>query len=546
MTRPGRFIVLIAVTITLSACQNQRVPVALETALEAGPRPAVIDEPVIPETPAPESDPATADLTFETPADSPPLQEPRAAPDLWARIRQGFRLDHHTDRRRVQREIEWYQRHPDYIDRVVKRATPYLFYISGELEKHGLPLEFALLPVVESAYDPFAYSHGRASGLWQFIPSTARLYGLKIDWWYDGRRDIVDSTGAAIRYLEELHRIMDQDWLLALAAYNSGQGNLGIAIRRNRAAGKPTDFFSLKVLRETHSYVPRLLAISEIVANPAAYGIELPGVPNTARWAMVDIGSQLDLNKASELAGISPEQLYGLNPGYNQWSTHPEGPHRLLLPLDSVDRFRENLRNLPAEQRLAWKRHRIREGENLGIIASRYGTTVEAIRTANHLRGTLIRTGRYLTIPVASGETSYTQTAGARLRNRQDRLRQKLGEPHQYRVRSGDSFWKISRQYGVNMRDLARWNGMGTTDTLRPGTELLVFTSSVSEGPGKRPNVIRKVNYRVRRGESLSLIADKFNLPLNEITRWNSGLDTRKPIHPGDRITLYVDVTSTE
>ena len=487
-----------------------------------------------------------------------PETTPLANADLWQRLRSGFQLNHEVDRKRVKQEIDWYKKHPDYIDRVAARAGRHLFHIVEELEARNMPLEIALLPIVESAFDPFAYSHGRASGLWQFIPSTARLYGIRIDWWYDGRRDIPDSTQAAIKYLQELYALLHDDWLLALAAYNSGQGNLGVSIRRNQRVGKSVDFWSLKVLKETRSYVPRLLAISEIIAHPEKYGIELKPIQNNPYWVEVGINSQLDLARAAELAGISSEELYLLNPGFNQWSTHPDGPHHLLLPVDKAQTFSAALAELPLAQRLAWKRHKIRAGENLGVIANRYRTTVSAIKAANDLRSSMIRAGDSLTIPMASKSNSYPMTSQARLKNNQKYLEKKFGrKPVQYIVKNGDSFWEISRKFEVGMRELARWNGMGTADLLYPGAKLLIFNTPITTASmtadldltsiqKPRHDVIRKVNYRVRRGESLSLIADKFNLSVNNIKRWNKRLNGQKYIQPGDKITLFVDVTATE
>ncbi|MCH7743533.1 MAG: LysM peptidoglycan-binding domain-containing protein [Proteobacteria bacterium] len=478
--------------------------------------------------------------------------------DLWQRIRNGFQLNHEIDRKRVRQEIEWYRKHPDYIDRVVTRAGRHLFHIVEALEARGMPLEIALLPIIESAFDPFAYSHGRASGIWQFIPSTARLYGIRIDWWYDGRRDIPDSTEAAIAYLQDLYSLLHNDWLLALAAYNSGQGNLGNSIKRNQRAGKPIDFWSLKVLKETRTYVPRLLAISEIIAHPEKYQIDLKPIQNNPYWVEVSIDTQLDLAQAANLADISSEELYLLNAGFNQWSTHPDGPHRLLLPVDKALAFSAALAELPAVKRLAWQRHKIRSGDNLGTIARRYRTTVNAIKVANNLRGTMIRAGDSLTIPVASRSSSYPMTSQARLENSQKNLTKKFGhKPIQYAVKNGDSFWEISRKFEVGMRELARWNGMGTTDLLFPGVKLLIFNTPVAtasipagfnlaSGRNLRPEVIRKVNYRVRKGESLSLIADKFNLSVNNIKQWNEQLDGQKYIQPGDKITLFIDVTATK
>jgi|TARA_B100002003_G_scaffold251988_1_gene299860 membrane-bound lytic murein transglycosylase D len=481
--------------------------------------------------------------------------------DLWQRIRNGFQLNHEIDRKRVKWEIEYYEKHPEYIGRVVNRARRHLFHIVELLEEQDMPLEIALLPVIESAFDPFAYSHGRASGLWQFIPSTARVYGLRIDWWYDGRRDVRDSTMAAVNYLQKLHTLLGDDWFLALAAYNAGQGNIGSSIRRNQRDGKSVDYWSLKVPKETQSYIPRLLAISEIIANPEDHGIKLKEVQNSPYWVEVNIGSQLDLGRAAELADISSKELYLLNPGFNQWSTHPDGPHQLLLPVERAEAFSIALAELPAAQRLAWKRHKIHPGETLGIIAARYKTTVSAVKAANNIKGSMIRAGDSLTIPMASNDASYPMTTKARLKSDQKYYETKYGnKPVQYTVKSGDSFWDLSRRFDVGMRELAKWNGLGTTSILYPGMKLLVFNTSISptpspdQSPGFSPgpiqqprqDVIRKVNYRVRRGESLSLIADKFNLSVNKIKRWNETLNSKKYIQPGDEITLFVDVTVTE
>ena len=469
--------------------------------------------------------------------------------DLWERLRAGFTLSRETDRKRVLNELRWYVDHPEYVERVARRAAPHLHYIVEELERRGLPLEFALLPIVESAYDPFAYSHGRAAGLWQFIPATARVYGLRIDWWYDGRRDVRASTNAAINYLEYLHGLFDGDWLLALAAYNAGQGNVLSSIRRSQLPEDEVSFWALKILKETYTYVPRLLAISEIFANPDRYRITLPSQANEPYWEMVDTGGQLDLHKAARMAGISDEELYSLNPAFNRWATHPEGPHELLVPVAKAEEFRQALADLPATQRLSWKSHKVVYGENLGSIAKRYRTTVDTIRSANEISGNVIRAGESLLIPVASPEVHYTMTSEGRLTTRQTSLEARYGsEPLIYTVQPGDNFWEISRKFDVGMRELARWNGMGTTGLLHPGTELKVFKTKQAAItiPGRRsPHSaqVRRLHYKVREGESLSKIAGKFNISVQNIIKWNKNVDVKKYIHPGDRLTLYVDVT---
>jgi membrane-bound lytic murein transglycosylase D len=476
--------------------------------------------------------------------------EPATETDLWKRLRAGFQLSHEVDRKRVFNELKWYVNHPEYVERVANRAAPHLYYIIEELEKRGLPLEFALLPIVESAYDPFAYSHGRAAGLWQFIPATGRLYGLKIDWWYDGRRDVRASTLAAIEYLDMLHGMFDGDWLLALASYNAGQGNVRSSIRKSKLSKEDLDFWSLNVFRETYTYVPRLLAISELIANPERYHMTLPAIKNVPQWEVVDTHSQIDLHKAAQLAGITTEKMYSLNAGFNQWATHPEGKHELIVPVDNADAFRQGLESLPVEQRLAWKRHKVRNGENLGSIAQQYRTTVETIRRANNVKNNIIRAGDSLLIPTAEGGGDYGMSASGRLASKQDNLTTKHGEAIVHVVQPGDSFWDISRAYGVGMRQLAKWNGMGTTGLLHPGTELKVYnqkkTSNKSSPVTSRPTSnqqVRKLNYKVRQGESLSLIANKFNVTVQAIKSWNQSLNLKRYIHPGDRLTLYIDVT---
>lgn len=502
------------------------------------------------------TEPPVRPFVTNEPGTEQPISEIESSPaeytDIWARIRSGFRLSHEVDRKRVLNELKWYVKHPEYVDRVAKRAQPHLYYIVEELERRNMPLEFALLPVVESAYDPFAYSHGRAAGLWQFIPGTARVYGLRIDWWFDGRRDVRDSTTAAIDYLQYLHKFFDGDWLLALAAYNAGQGNVRSSVRASGLADDEVNFWSLKVLRETYTYVPRLLAISELIANPEKYHINLPDIPNQPTWQVVDTGGQLDLNKAASLAGITSEMLYQLNPGYNQWATHPDGPHELIVPLDVADTFEAAVLELKDTERLSWIRHKVKSGESLGIIAGRYHTTIDTIRTANNIRGNMIRAGDSLMIPAANHNEFYAMTEGERLARKQEKLEQHYGStPIKHIVQPGDSFWKLSREYDVGMRQLARWNGMGTTGLLHPGTELLVYRSddpvtvavAATSLPPKARQEVRKLNYRVRSGESLSLIASKFNVTVQNIRSWNQSLSANKYIHPGDRLTLYVNVT---
>ena len=263
--------------------------------------------------------------------------------DLFDRMRAGFKLDDGADRRAIDDQLRWYAANPDYLQRAFWRADLYLYHIVTELERRGMPLEIALLPVVESAFEPYAYSHARASGLWQFIPGTGSRFGLKQDWWYDGRRDITESTRAALDYLQYLHDEFNGDWLLAIAAYNCGEAMVERAVAANRAAGRTVDFWNLWLPGETRAYVPKLLAMARLVAHPADYDLDFSTVPNEAFFARVETGGQIDLRVAAELAGITTEELYALNPAYHRWASDPDGPHFLLVPVESAEVFRQNL-----------------------------------------------------------------------------------------------------------------------------------------------------------------------------------------------------------
>lgn len=481
------------------------------------------------------------------PAASATAEPPTPPRDLWARIRRGYAIPGH-DNARVQAQYEHFRGLDGYWQRVSERAHPYLFHIVEALDARDMPMELALLPIVESAFRPFAYSHGRAAGIWQFIPATGRHYGLEQNWWYDGRRDVLAATDAALTYLEYLAEMFDGDWLLAVAAYNGGEGTVSRAIERNRQAGRPTDYWSLELPRETMNYVPKLLAISELVADPAAHGIALQPIPNEPVVDVVTLERQVDLALAAELAGLDIETLYRLNPGYNRWATAPDGPHRLLLPLENIPAFRRGLAQTPESDWLRWQRHRIARGETLGEIADRYHVTVDTLKQSNGIDGHIIRAGDHLLVPVASRPSGqYSLSADARRRatrstgpdNRQRR---------RYTVQAGDSFWAIARRHGVGVRELARWNGMAPGDTLGIGEQLVIWTNGpiqqtaagLGAGPADR---LQSVTYTVRSGDSLYLIAQRFNVAVADLQRWNN-IAEGSYLQPGQRLRLRVDVTA--
>lgn len=474
--------------------------------------------------------------------------------DLWDRVRAGLALPGY-EHQRTQAAVRILQRSQRYLDRIAKRADRYLYYLVEAVEQRQFPMELALLPIVESGLQPFAYSHARAAGLWQFIPSTGRIYGLKQNWWYDGRRDIVESTRAALDYLQKLHDVFEGDWLLAIAAYNSGQGNVRRAVAINQRRGKSTDFWSLHLPTETRAYVPRLLALASVVADPERYSLTLRTVTNKPYFERVAIDGQIDLALAAELAGISLEELYMLNPAFNHWATDPHGPHHLLLPAGTTGHFTKQLATLPAEQRVQWQRHRIRKGHTLSGLAKRYQTTVAVLKQVNKLGNSLIRTGDSLIVPVAARSLEqYTLSAyGRKAASR--RAFSSRAKEHVYAVKKGDTLWSIARQHSVSTRNLSKWNGIALAQTLHPGQELSIWlrpkeqpeparqtVATTTGGPAITGKTIRRIRYVVRRGDSLWDISRRFRVTVPSLREWNR-ITEGAPIRPGQRLDVFIDVT---
>lgn len=461
--------------------------------------------------------------------------------DIWQRVRLQFDFEV-PENSRVAAQRNWYLKHPNYMQRVAARAKPFLYLIVEKIEQSNMPLELVLLPIVESAFDPFAYSHGRAAGMWQFIPSTGKRFGMKQTWWYDGRRDVIASTDGAIAYLNYLNKMFDGNWLHALAAYNSGEGRVLRAIKRNKKAGKPTDFWSLDLPKETRAYVPKLLALGDILANTDKYKFDWPEIINTPLTTVVDIGEQIDLALAADLAGLTLKELHTLNAGFNRWATDPKGPHHLLIPIDKADNFELALNQLSDNDRLNWVRHKVKGGDSLLKLAKQYHTTADVIQQVNKMSGNMIRIGDHILVPVAlKSLDKYSLSQEQRLASTQSKPRSGIQLKH--KVKSGDTIWDLSREYNVDMRSLAKWNGMAPTDPLRQGKELVIWVKQASANQ-QNGAVMRSLTYTVRKGDSLARIASKFNVLVSDLKRWNQS-NLRKYIQPGQKLKLYVDVTRT-
>lgn len=485
----------------------------------------------------------SVEIHANEPAMDPDSIEPG---DLFDRIREGFRLADVTHPT-VEREVAWYASHPDYLDRTFRRSERYLHYVVSEIEARGMPLELALLPVVESAYNPVAYSRARAAGLWQFIPGTGVRYGLKQNWYYDGRRDVIESTRAALDYLTFLANEFEGDWLLAIAAYNAGEATVGRQIAINRRAGKPIDFFSLALPRETRAYVPKLLAMRRIVANPLAHNLQFAPIADRPYFTAVHTGGQIQLDVAQQLVGLPEEEFVALNPGFKHGVTDPEGPHRLLVPVDRSERLIAGLASLPPTERVRVVSHRVRPGETLGAIARRYDVSIEALRTANRLRGNTIHSGQELVvtaypgrIAAASGTMAATVASPPVAGRTEASIAREPGRSGSHTVKQGDTLWSIAQSHGITLDALAAHNEIGTDATLAIGRKLEIPASATLAANDAAAPRLQPLTYTVKRGDTLSRIARNFKVAVADLLSWNK-LRSAHELKPGQRLVMYVE-----
>ena len=526
--------IVISVAFLLSACSQQ--PLQKTPDPDASTDAQTRDEY---RTPEPELTDETVEELAETPTDPvQPVAQDGAAPDddLWKRIGADLNLPRHLERQEVKGRLAWYAKNQKYLDRVAARASLYLHYIVGEVEKRGMPLELALLPIVESAFQPRARSHKAAVGIWQFIRGTGERYGLKQNCSYDGRRDIVAATRAALDYLEDLNAEFG-DWFLAVAAYNTGERNVARAIRRNRRAGKDTDFFSLRLHRETRGYVPSLLAVAELVANPEQHGIVWQPVPDQQYFAQVNTGGQIDLAIAAELASMTKKELLELNAGYEMYATRTQDTHRLLLPVTSEKSFLEQLAGLTPAQRLTAADvgeqcyYIVQRRDTLSQIAERYrGVSARQLQAWNGISDPRkLRPGQRLKVFAAPAAQKVVATAAKPVEN-----------PVLYTVKRYDTLWDIGRHYGVSVKQLQTWNGISRPRDLRTGQTLRLWLgdagNKVTAKAGQPTS--DPFHYTVKKGDSLSKIAKKFRVTLSELLAWNN-LRENDTIHPKQKITVY-------
>jgi len=397
--------------------------------------------------------------------------------DLWQRIRDGFAMPD-LDGPLVEEKMAWYAARPDYLRRMFERSRRYLYHIVEEIEKRGLPTELALLPMVESSFNPMAYSRAHASGLWQFVPGTGRRYELEQNWWYDARRDVLASTEAALEYLKDVYE-MHGDWHLALASYNWGENAVGRALERNRAAGFALDYASLAMPAETRHYVPKLQALKNIVANPAPFGVELDPIPNAPYFATVTKTRDIDVRLAARLAEMPVEEFVALNPGFNRPLIPVAVNPRIVLPADRVEVFHANLLKHEDAALVSWRAYQPRRGERLEAIARKFGLGLAQLREVNGLSPRAHTAPPLLVVP-----TNGAPEAGRLPLMYAPPIPAPAPRRLVHTVRAGETLASIASRYRVSPEDLRRWNRIGR---LAPGQKLTVHSRVLPKGrPVKR------------------------------------------------------------
>lgn len=422
--------------------------------------------------------------------------------------------------------LNYYLKNPNYLTRISDRASPYLYFILQEVKSRQMPYEIALLPVVESGFQPQAKSYQSAAGLWQFMPNTGEMFGLERNWWYDGRQDVHRSTHAALNYLQQLYVQNNYDWLLALASYNAGYGNVLKAQRKYRAnhPDGEANFWNIRpyLPKETQHYVPQLLAVSYLVKHRDSYNINLTPIENTRYFERVLLSKQVDFNTLTKVTGVPKDMLKLLNPGYLQPTTPPSGPFEIILPINASTTFKAALKKKPELLAVQWTKHTVKKGESLSVIADRYKTKMDAVKKLNDMKSNQIRIGKTLLIPVPMEHAAELQKNMAKTPAYQ-------GGIYTHKVQSGESLWTIARYYDVSTKELCAWNNIGIRDPLYKGQSLKI-----------RSNLYGKqITYILKNGDSLWTVAKKYNVSTTQLARWNQ-ISSAKVLRPGEKISVWI------
>ena len=422
-------------------------------------------------------------------------------PGLIESLVRDFSWDRHNKTPAVQKRIKSYQAKPGQLEQILARSAEFLPLIAEQITARGLPAELAFLPLVESGYQTDIYSRAGAAGLWQLMPATARHLGMQIDWWYDERLDIQLSTDRALDYLEYLNKQFDGDWELAITAYNGGEGHVRSRMRK----AKSKNFWDLSLKRETTDYLPRLLAIAEILGNPKAYSVDIPDIGAVSGLNTIVLDRQVDLRLAASTAGIEYKKFKKLNPDFQRWISPPTGRYKLLLPRQNAALLQGRLDELEPDQLAGWDHYRVKSGDTLTDIAQEFGTSVRSLTVVNELPDSRIYARQELLIPRAEGSTA----------------------KELYIVQSGDSLWTIAKQNNLSINQLRKLNAIHKESVIQPGQVLILH--GYLNG--------RETTYEVRPGDSLSEIAHQFDVAVTDLKTWNS-LGSKDLIYPGQVLKI--------
>ncbi|UCG18138.1 MAG: LysM peptidoglycan-binding domain-containing protein [Thiotrichales bacterium] len=458
--------------------------------------------------------------------------------DIWQKITDGYQFNQPINSR-IQNEINFYHARPKTIPEALRRASPYLYMITHEIQQRNMPMEIAFLPIIESSFNTKALSSANASGMWQFTPDTAQVRGLKNDWWYDGRRDVYESTVAALDLLQSLYGRLDNDWMLALAAYNWGALNVKAAVAKNKAKGLPTDYWNLKMPTETMRYVPKLLAVAEMVKSAPQYKIALPNIPNTPLLTRIQIDQQIDLSTAAQMADMSWDDFHRINAGHKRITTNPNEKTHVVVPVDKLSTFAINLTRFAPQTNGKWISYTLTANDTLADLAKRHNTTPEILSRINQLSYTP-KAGQTLLIPVdhqqldenlaATADTSLKTTlalesreiANARALAERKEVLKKQKITH--KLRNNQPLSKVAEYYGVSLRALALVNNLTPQSKLKVGQELIIPVEKV-------------ISVTAKKGDTWQSIAKQNRVPAHVLLSFNNAKE-KDALKPGQAIKV--------
>ena len=437
--------------------------------------------------------------------------------NVWDRITAASSNDQeHLDEKTLV-YINAYLSNPNQLDKLLEKGRYFIYFVLEELERYRLPPELALLPYIESNYDPFSISASGAMGIWQFMPATARIYGLKDTWWYEQRHDPLASSEAAVRYLAYLHNRFNKEITYTLAAYNGGPTLLEKQIKLNRKLGKPTNYENLKLPKQTKEYVPKFKAMLELVLNAEKYGINLPNFPNKKVLGNIELNGQVEILAFSEFAGLKPEFVYKLNAGYTKWASPPGEITTFNIPIELEEVLNLKKEKFIKSNQINWVTHKVSKGDSLWKIAEKFDTEVNVLKKVNYLASNVLSLNQELLIPLSNDQN-------------------KTFIPYQAHIISeGDTLWNLGIQYKISPSEIAKNNGLRMNSTLTIGKELNIGNKNIYRTINSKK---RTILYSVKQGDSLYRIADIFNIEISDIKDINELPDNE--IKPGQVIKIII------